>query len=59
MSVKFEQSGAAAKSDGVFIPDFGRFTVEVRPKPQRRNFATGGAMTIAASKKVSFTTAKG
>ncbi|MBD8552828.1 HU family DNA-binding protein [Sphingomonas sp. CFBP 8764] len=56
----FEQiAGAAAKGEEVSIPGFGKFAVKDRPERQGRNPATGEAMTIAASKKVSFTAAKG
>ncbi|WP_449263660.1 HU family DNA-binding protein [Escherichia coli] len=41
------------------MPGFGKFAVKDRPERQGRNPATGEAMTIAASKKVSFTAAKG
>jgi DNA-binding protein HU-beta len=50
---------AASKGDEVSIPGFGKFTVKDRPERQGRNPATGEAMTIAASKKVAFTAAKG
>lgn len=56
----FEQiAGAAAKGEEVSIAGFGKFSVKDRPERQGRNPATGEAMTIAASKKVSFTPAKG
>ena len=56
----FEQiAGVAAKGEEVSIPGFGKFAVKDRPERQGRNPATGAAMTIAASKKVSFTPAKG
>lgn len=56
----FDQiADAAAKGDEVSIPGFGKFAVKDRPERQGRNPATGEAMTIAASKKVSFTPAKG
>jgi DNA-binding protein HU-beta len=56
----FEQiAGAAAKGEEVSIPGFRKFAVKDRPERQGRNPATGEAMTIAASKKVSFTAAKG
>lgn len=50
---------AAAKGEEVAIPGFGKFAVKDRPEREGRNPATGEAMTIAASKKVSFTAAKG
>lgn len=52
-------STAAAKGDDVAIPGFGKFTVKSRPARQGRNPATGEAMTIKASRKVSFAAAKG
>jgi len=56
----FDQiAGAAAKGEEVSIPGFGKFAVKDRPERQGRNPATGDAITIAASKKVSFTPAKG
>ena len=56
----FEQiAGAAAKGEEVSIAGFGKFSVKDRPERQGRNPSTGEAITIAASKKVSFTPAKG
>lgn len=56
----FDQiANAAAKGEEISIPGFGKFTVKDRPERQGRNPATGAAMTIAASKKVAFTPAKG
>jgi DNA-binding protein HU-beta len=56
----FDQiAGAAAKGDEVSIPGFGKFAVKDRPERQGRNPASGAAITIAASKKVTFTAAKG
>ncbi|MGK2911016.1 MAG: HU family DNA-binding protein [Sphingobium sp.] len=56
----FDQIGdAAAKGEEISIPGFGKFSVKDRPERQGRNPATGEAMTIAASKKVSFSAAKG
>lgn len=56
----FDQiAGAAAKGDEVAIPGFGKFTVKDRPERQGRNPASGAAITIAASKKLTFTAAKG
>lgn len=56
----FDQiAGAAAKGEEVSISGFGKFTVKDRPERQGRNPATGEAITIVASKKVSFTAAKG
>lgn len=50
---------AAAKGEEIAIPGFGKFSVKDRPERPGRNPATGEAMTFAASKKVSFTPAKG
>ncbi|RMB51364.1 DNA-binding protein HU-beta [Sphingomonas sp. PP-CE-3A-406] len=56
----FDQiASAAAKGEEVSIAGFGKFAVKDRPERQGRNPSTGEAMTIAASKKVSFTPAKG
>jgi len=56
----FDQiAGAAAKGEEVSIAGFGKFSVKDRPEREGRNPATGAEMTIAASKKVSFTAAKG
>jgi DNA-binding protein HU-beta len=50
---------AAVKGEEVSIPGFGKFTVKDRPEREGRNPGTGEAITIAASKKVAFTAAKG
>ena len=56
----FEQiADAAAKGEEVSIAGFGKFAVKDRPERQGRNPSTGEAITIAASKKVSFAPAKG
>lgn len=56
----FDQiANAAAKGEEISIPGFGKFAVKDRPERQGRNPATGAVMTIAASKKVAFTPAKG
>jgi len=56
----FDQiAAAAAKDEEVAIPGFGKFAVKDRPERQGRNPSNGEAITIAASKKVSFTPAKG
>ena len=56
----FDQiASAAAKGEDVSIAGFGKFSVKDRPERQGRNPSTGETMTIAASKKVSFTPAKG
>ena len=56
----FDQiAAAAAKGEEVTIPGFGKFAVKDRPEREGRNPSTGEALTIAASKKVAFTAAKG
>ena len=49
---------AAKSGDEVSLPGFGKFKVANRPAREGRNPATGATLTIAASKKVSFTPAK-
>lgn len=49
---------AAKKGEEVSLPGFGKFKVANRPAREGRNPATGATLTIAASKKVSFTPAK-
>lgn len=51
-------AGALAAGGEVALAGFGKFTVADRPERAGRNPATGEAMTIAASKKVSFKAAK-
>ena len=48
---------AAKKGEEVSLPGFGKFKVANRPAREGRNPATGATLTIAASKKVSFTPA--
>lgn len=56
----FDQiADAAAKGEEVSVPGFGKFAVKDRAERQGRNPATGEAITIAASKKLTFTAAKG
>ena len=56
----FDQiADAAVKGEEVSINGFGKFTVKDRPERQGRNPSNGEAITIAASKKVTFTAAKG
>ncbi len=56
----FDQiADAAAKGEEVLVPGFGKFAVKDRPERQGRNPATGESITIAASKKIAFTAAKG
>jgi DNA-binding protein HU-beta len=49
---------AAARGDEVSLNGFGKFKVKDSPEREGRNPATGEAMTIKASKKLSFTPAK-
>ena len=49
---------AAVKGEEVSLPGFGKFKVQDRPAREGRNPATGATLTIAASRKVSFTPAK-
>ncbi len=50
---------AVARGEEISLPGFGKFSVKDRPERAGRNPATGEAITIAASKKVLFTPAKG
>ena len=49
---------ATAGGDEVSLSGFGKFKVTSRPAREGRNPATGAAIKIAASKKLSFTPAK-
>ncbi|EIZ77221.1 histone-like DNA-binding protein [Novosphingobium sp. Rr 2-17] len=49
---------AAAKGEEISLNGFGKFKVKDSPEREGRNPATGEAMTIKASKKLSFTPAK-
>lgn len=49
---------AAAKGEEVSLNGFGKFKVKDSPEREGRNPATGAAMTIAASKKLTFAPAK-
>lgn len=49
---------SARAGEEVALAGFGRFKVTDRPERQGRNPATGQAMTIAASRKLTFTPAK-
>jgi DNA-binding protein HU-beta len=51
-------ANAASKGDEVSLNGFGKFKVKHAPAREGRNPATGAAMQIAASKKLSFTPAK-
>jgi DNA-binding protein HU-beta len=51
-------TGAAATGEEVSIPGFGKFKVKDSPARDGRNPATGAAMKIAASRKLTFTVAK-
>jgi DNA-binding protein HU-beta len=58
-AVSDQIADAAAKGEQFAIQRFGKFAVKDRLKRQGRDPATGEAMTIAASEKVSFSAAKG
>ncbi|MFK4875325.1 HU family DNA-binding protein [Novosphingobium sp. ZW T3_23] len=49
---------AAAKGEEISLNGFGKFKVKDSPEREGRNPATGEAMTIKASKKLTFTVAK-
>jgi DNA-binding protein HU-beta len=49
---------AAAKGDEISLAGFGKFKVTSREAHPGRNPATGDVITIAASKKLTFTPAK-
>lgn len=49
---------AAAKGEEISLNGFGKFKVKDSPEREGRNPATGEAMTIKASRKLSFTPAK-
>lgn len=49
---------AAAKGEEISLNGFGKFKVKDSPEREGRNPATGEAMTIKASKKLTFTPAK-
>lgn len=51
-------AGAAAKGDEVSLNGFGKFKVKDSPAREGRNPATGAAMQIAASRKLTFAPAK-
>ncbi|NVN12340.1 HU family DNA-binding protein [Nguyenibacter vanlangensis] len=49
---------AAKAGDEVTLPDLGKFKVKDVPAREGRNPATGATITIAASRKLTFTPAK-
>ena len=51
-------TAAAASGEEIAVAGFGRFKVTALPERQGRNPATGEPITIAASKKLSFSPAK-
>ena len=51
-------TAAAASGEEIALAGFGRFRVTALPERQGRNPATGEPITIAASKKLSFSPAK-
>jgi DNA-binding protein HU-beta len=50
---------AASKGEEISLAGFGKFKVKDSPAREGRNPATGAAMQIAASKKLTFSPAKG
>lgn len=55
----FKQIADAAKSGAeTSIPSFGKFKVKATPEREGRNPSTGKTITIAASRKLTFTPAK-
>lgn len=57
-SVLKQITDAAKSGDETNLPGFGKFKVKATPEREGRNPATGAAMKIAASKKLTFTPAK-
>ena len=51
-------AAAASKGEEISLNGFGKFKVKDSPAREGRNPATGAAMQIAASKKMSFSPAK-
>jgi DNA-binding protein HU-beta len=49
---------AASKGEEISLNGFGKFKIKDSPAREGRNPATGAAMTIAASKKLTFSPAK-
>lgn len=49
---------AAKKGEEASLPEFGKFKIKELPAREGRNPATGATITIAASRKLSFTPAK-
>lgn len=49
---------AAAKGEEISLNGFGKFKVKASAEREGRNPSTGAAITIAASKKLTFTPAK-
>lgn len=49
---------AAAKGEEISLNGFGKFKIKDSPEREGRNPATGEAMTIKASRKLSFAAAK-
>jgi DNA-binding protein HU-beta len=49
---------AAAKGDEIALNGFGKFKVKASPAREGRNPATGEVLKIAASKKLTFASAK-
>ena len=57
-AVFYSITAAAKQGAEVSLPGFGKFKVKDSPARQGRNLATGEAIEIAASRKLSFTPAK-
>ncbi len=51
-------AGAAAKCEEISLNGFGKFKLKDTPERQGRNPSTGEAITIAASRKLTFAPAK-
>ena len=51
-------AGAAAKGEEISLNGFGKFKLKDTPERQGRNPSTGEAITIAASRKLTFAPAK-
>jgi DNA-binding protein HU-beta len=58
--LRYDGSVAAAVTSGdeTSIQGFGKFRVEATPEREARNPATGAAITVAASKELTYTPGK-
>jgi DNA-binding protein HU-beta len=50
---------AAASGEEISLPGFGKFKVKETPEPEGRNPASGEKIKIAASRKLTYSPAKG